>query len=107
MSNLSKDNILHLGRLSRLDLNEEEQGRYASQLSSVVKYIEQLSEVDTSKTKALFGVTGMSNVLADDLPRPEGDLCQAKKEDLLKGAPVSEDGFFVVRAVMSEEVVSA
>ncbi len=103
MLTITPEETLHLARLSRLELTGEEQERYASQLSSVVGYIDQLSKVDTSTVDVLKGVTGLQNVLGADELRSEGDACVVSREELLGGAPASEDGFIVVRAVMGEE----
>ena len=107
MSELTPQSISHLARLARLDITPEEQDRYASQLSSVVEYIEQLSAVDTSAITELRGVTGLVNVLAADQVREETDLCNVSTADLLAGAPVSEDSFYVVRAVLGDEAGAA
>ena len=107
MSEISLPTIQHLGRLSRLALTEEEQGRFAQQLSSVVSYVEQLSLVNTETIGALRGVTGLENVLAEDAIRSTNDPCNINPALLIQGAPVSEANFIVVRAVMGEEVIGA
>lgn len=107
MPELTPQDIQHLGRLARLELTSEEGGRFASQLSSVVGYIEQLSEVNTDSVAQITGVTGLSNVLAADQVRSANDLCAVRREDLLAGAPASQDGSIIVRAVLGDEVVGA
>ena len=107
MSQLSQDDILHLGRLSRLRLTEEEQARFAGQLSSVVGYVEQLSEVDVSGIGPSRGISGLNTVLAADVPRATDDALAITPNHLLAGTPVHKDGFFVVRAVLGEEMISA
>ena len=106
-STLSPEAVLHLARLSRLELTLEEQERFAAQLSLVVAYVDQLSAADTSKSGTSYGVTGLTNVLADDLPHPEGDLCVANKENWLAAAPARDGDFIQVRAVLGDEVAAA
>ncbi|MBU6389126.1 aspartyl/glutamyl-tRNA amidotransferase subunit C [Patescibacteria group bacterium] len=100
---LSTEEIELLGRLARLDLTPEEITRYAGQLSAVVEYVKQLSEVNTDGVE-VRGVTGMVNILAADQPRAAGDLCDVDYQHLLSGAPARENNFILVRAVMGEEV---
>ncbi|MCC2631858.1 MAG: gatC [Patescibacteria group bacterium] len=108
MSELTSDHISHLGRLSRLHLTPEEEARFASQLSSVVGYVEQLSEVDTSSiTDELVGVTQQQNKFSEDVARTDGDQCSVSREVLLAGAPAKQGEYIEVRAVMGDEVVSA
>jgi len=102
MSTLSRDDIAHLGRLARLELTQEEQDRYASQLSSVVSYIDQLSEVETSGVNASAGVTGLETVLSADETWKDDDLCVVSRESLLAGAPAHDEQFMLVKAVMSD-----
>lgn len=107
MNTLSSSDISHLGRLSRLDLTAEEQERFAGQLTSVVGYVEQLSAVNTESIGQITGVTGLANVMGDDVPRDASDLCAVPSADLLAGAPAHEDNLFVVRAVLGEEAPGA
>ena len=107
MAELSSDHIEHLSRLSRIELNLEERERFAGQLSSIVQYVEQLSQVDTSKVGPLRGVTGLQNVLAADAPREAGSQTDVPRASLLKGAPGTSGEYIEVRAVLGDEVVSA
>lgn len=100
MSELSSQDIEHLGRLTRLHLTAEERERFAPQLSTVVGYIEQLADVDTTGVSPMHGHTGTQNVLAADTLRADDSLANVSREALLAGAPRSEKGFFVVKAVL-------
>jgi aspartyl-tRNA(Asn)/glutamyl-tRNA(Gln) amidotransferase subunit C len=107
MSEISSTTIQHLSHLARLALTSEEQARFAQQLSPVIAYVEQLGSVDTASIGQLTGVTGLCNVLADDTPRALGDPCLVDPGALIAGAPLSQSGYVVVRAVMGEEVTGA
>lgn len=104
---LPPESVAHLARLARLTITSEELERFAGQLSSVISYVEQLSNVDTSAVGELQGVTGLSTVLAPDELRASDDLCQADKETWLSAAPGRDGDFIQVRAVLGDEVVSA
>lgn len=103
MAELSREDIAHLGHLARLELTDEETARFSGQLSKVVEYVEQLSQVDTKAVRDLSGVTGKQNVLAKDIPRSKTDPLEITREAGLKGAPSSDGEFFLVKAVFESE----
>jgi aspartyl-tRNA(Asn)/glutamyl-tRNA(Gln) amidotransferase subunit C len=103
MAELSDSDIQHLARLARLDLTTEEIARYADQLTSVVQYVDSLSEVDTSKVKTRTGVTGLINVVMADEP-VENDF---DREKALASLPRRDGNFIEVRAVLGGEVEAA
>jgi aspartyl-tRNA(Asn)/glutamyl-tRNA(Gln) amidotransferase subunit C len=103
MAELSREDIKHLSHLARLQLTEEEYSRYAGQLSSVVDYVAQLQAIDTEGIDAKLGVTGMTNKLADDMPRVADDLASINPLDIISNAPLSEGRFIEVRAVLGGE----
>ena len=104
MPTFSTDDLRLLSRLARLELTVEEEERFAVQLSSVVAYVDQLAIVDTSSVGEVRGVSGLSNVLAADLPRPEGDPLHVTRESLLAQVPQHRNGLIRVRAVLAEGV---
>jgi aspartyl-tRNA(Asn)/glutamyl-tRNA(Gln) amidotransferase subunit C len=95
MANLSKEEILHIAKLSRLELTDEEVSLYGDQLSSVLDYFDQLKEVDTAGTEDCNNVTGLENITQEDEISPSG----ITHEDIQKNAPKFEDSAFVVPAV--------
>jgi aspartyl-tRNA(Asn)/glutamyl-tRNA(Gln) amidotransferase subunit C len=100
MSTLSNSDVAHLARLARLALTEEEQQRFAGQLSSVVGYIEQLSKVDTGPNLGIPDTTGLRTVVAEDEPRVAGSPADIDHQRLLAGSPRPQGAFFTVRAVL-------
>jgi aspartyl-tRNA(Asn)/glutamyl-tRNA(Gln) amidotransferase subunit C len=103
---LRPDDVLHLARLARLELSEEEIARYSPQLSSVVAYVEQVGELAVSRSDgsvAPSGLSGQYNVLAADTPRADSDLLAVDSSRLVGEAPVHDRQFFAVRAVLGEE----
>jgi aspartyl-tRNA(Asn)/glutamyl-tRNA(Gln) amidotransferase subunit C len=100
-ASLSPESIAHLGRLARLSLTQEEQERYAVQLSSVVAFVEQLVDVATDHISPAEDASGKRTVLAADQLRSTQSLASVSREALIMGAPAhSEDGCIVVRSVM-------
>ncbi|MCX6808092.1 MAG: Asp-tRNA(Asn)/Glu-tRNA(Gln) amidotransferase subunit GatC [Candidatus Berkelbacteria bacterium] len=89
------DEIKHIAKLSRLELSEKETVLYADQLSGVLEYVEQLSEIDTTGVEPTANVTGLQNIWRDDAVSDSG----FKYDDLEKNAPEFKDGSFVVPGV--------
>jgi aspartyl-tRNA(Asn)/glutamyl-tRNA(Gln) amidotransferase subunit C len=95
MAKLSKEEIEHIARLSRLEITDEEKELYAGQLSSVLSYVEELGEVDTEGVEPTANVTGLKNVFRDDKVLESG----IPHEDIAKNAPKFKNGSFVVPGV--------
>jgi aspartyl-tRNA(Asn)/glutamyl-tRNA(Gln) amidotransferase subunit C len=88
---LTIDEVKHIAKLSRLELTEEELNRYSSQLSSVLEYIKQLDEVDTSTVQPTINTTGMENRMRED--KSAESLSQ---KEALSNTKDQHNGYFVV-----------
>jgi len=64
---LEKEEIKQISTLSRLEIGEEKQKMYSEQLSTVFGYIKMLEEVDTDGVKETTQVTGLEDVVRDDI----------------------------------------
>lgn len=95
MTKLSIKDVEHIAKLSRLELSDAEKEKFAGQLSSVINYVEELNEVDTTGVEITAQVTGLTNVMVADEIKP-GEMDYPKIE---KNAPEFRDGSFVVPAV--------
>lgn len=87
MSKLSREDILRLARLARLELTPDELEEFAKELPEILKYVEQLQQVDTKGLKPTNQVTGLTNVTREDLIKDYGYT----SEELLKNVPKVED----------------
>jgi aspartyl-tRNA(Asn)/glutamyl-tRNA(Gln) amidotransferase subunit C len=67
---LSRDQVLHVARLARLELSEEEVERFGAELSKVLDYIGTIGELDLSDVPPTSHVVAVENMLRDDEPRP-------------------------------------
>ena len=83
--------VEHVAKLARLELTEEEKELYTKQLGDVLKYVDQMNEVDTTNVKPMTQVVDFSNVTREDIPNQE-----ISKEALMANAPEEENGFFKV-----------
>jgi aspartyl-tRNA(Asn)/glutamyl-tRNA(Gln) amidotransferase subunit C len=89
---LSRDQVLHVARLARLELTEEEQQRMSVELSKVLDHIERIGELgDLADIEPTSHVVAVENVLRADEPRP----C-LPQEVALAAAPEADMGGFRV-----------
>lgn len=86
MANLSRDDIVKLAALARLELTEDEIVEYSNELTAILKYVEQLQAVDINGLKPTNQVTGLTNVTRNDEVVDYG----YKTEDLLTNVPTVE-----------------
>lgn len=95
MAKLDLEQIEHIAKLSKLELTAEEKDKYSRELSSVLDYVEQLSEVDTDNVEPTANITGLSNVFRSDEVLESG----ITHSDIAINAPDFKDGSFVVPGV--------
>lgn len=89
---LSRDQVLHVARLARLELSEEEVERFAGELSKVLDHVGTIAELgDLADVPPTSHVVEVENVLRADEPRP----C-LPVEVALSGAPDAAAGGFRV-----------
>jgi len=93
-SGLSSEEVEHVARLARLGLTPEEVTRYRDQLRTILAYINQLNQADTSTVPATAHPLEERNVMRADEPTP----C-LPVEAALRNAPSTEDGYFKVKAI--------
>jgi aspartyl-tRNA(Asn)/glutamyl-tRNA(Gln) amidotransferase subunit C len=88
---ITRDEVLHVARLARLELTEEEVERFTEQLSAILEAVAKVSELDLSEVEPTAHPLDVVNVWAEDEPRP----CLTQ-EEALANAPDREAGFFKV-----------
>jgi aspartyl-tRNA(Asn)/glutamyl-tRNA(Gln) amidotransferase subunit C len=87
--------VEHVANLARLELSEEEKNKFTEQLNAILKYVEQLNQLDTEHVEPTSHVMPLYNVMREDEARPSWPL-----EQVLLNAPDEEDGQFRVPAVL-------
>jgi aspartyl-tRNA(Asn)/glutamyl-tRNA(Gln) amidotransferase subunit C len=90
---ISRDEVVHVARLARLALTEEELDRFAGQLDAILEAVGKVAELDLSGVEPTLHPLALANVWAEDEPRP----CLSV-EEALTNAPEAEDGAFRVPA---------
>ena len=83
--------VEQVAKLARLELTEGETEKYSKQLGDILKYVEQMNEVDTTGIEPMPHAIPVTNVMREDVVKYE-----QTKEELMRNAPLEEDGFFRV-----------
>ena len=95
MTEITRDTVLHLAKLSSLQLTDSEIDSLTSDLGRIIDYITQLDQLDTDDVEPTYDVTGLQNVFRDDEVKPG-----LNREQLLSLAPDSQDGSIKVPKVL-------
>ncbi len=92
---LSREEVLHIARLARLALSEEEITRLREQLSNILEHFQALQQVDTTGVPPTAQSVDLHSVMRNDDVAPS-----LPPDDTLLNAPRREGDFFRVRAVL-------
>jgi aspartyl-tRNA(Asn)/glutamyl-tRNA(Gln) amidotransferase subunit C len=90
---ITRDEVVHVAKLARLELTEDELERFAGQLNAILEAVGKVSELDLADVEPTLHPLELSNVFAEDEPRPSLPVDEA-----LANAPDRENGAFRVPA---------
>lgn len=96
---LETKDIQHIAKLARLHLTQEETEQYASELSVVFDYFAMLDEVDVTGVEETTQVTGLTNVVREDVAKVAS---LALRADLLEAFPRKNGELLTVKAVFTD-----
>src|SRR5271167_4065512 len=88
---IARDEVLHVARLARLALTEEEIEPMARELSAVLDHVARIGELDLDGVAPTSHVVDMTGALRPDEPRP----CLPREVALAQAPAVADDGFLV------------
>jgi aspartyl-tRNA(Asn)/glutamyl-tRNA(Gln) amidotransferase subunit C len=88
---ITRDEVVHVARLARLELSEDELERFGAQLSAILEAVGKVAELDLSDVEPTAHPLELVNVGAEDEPRPSLPV-----EEALANAPEREGNFFRV-----------
>jgi aspartyl-tRNA(Asn)/glutamyl-tRNA(Gln) amidotransferase subunit C len=94
---IDREQVLHVARLARLGLSEEEVERMSRELSSILDHVDRISELELDRVEPTSHVVDLENVLRPDEPRPSWP-----KERMLATAPDPAEGAFRVPSPQAE-----
>jgi aspartyl-tRNA(Asn)/glutamyl-tRNA(Gln) amidotransferase subunit C len=95
---LDREQVHKVANLARLEMTPEEEEQMTAQLSSILEYFQQLSELDTTDVPPTTRAIDVSNVTRPDELRPYSD-----REAILKEAPDQDGDFFKVPKILQAE----
>jgi len=94
---LSRQDVAHLARLSRLAVTDDELDTFARQLQAVLDAVASVREVAAADVPPMTHAVAVTDVLRRDVVRPS-----LPRDEVLAGAPATEDGRFRVPRILDE-----
>jgi aspartyl-tRNA(Asn)/glutamyl-tRNA(Gln) amidotransferase subunit C len=88
---IDREQVLHVARLARLELTDEEVERMSGELTTILDHVERMNELDLDGVEPTSHVVALENVLRADEPRPSWPV-----EEMLDSAPDAALGGFRV-----------
>ena len=92
---IDKDTVKHIAKLARISLDEKKINSLSKDLSSIMKFIEKLDELNTDKTSPLTSIINASLRTREDEVK-DGKI----RDQILKNSPDKNEEFFVVPKVV-------
>jgi len=96
MTKLSRDDVLKLARLARIDLADDEVTEFEAEFNEILQYVEQLQAVDIEGFQPTSQVTGLTDVWREDEIMDYG----YEPKDLLKNVPEVENDQIKVKRMI-------
>lgn len=96
---LTKQDVLHVAKLAKLDLTDSEIEKFLPQLDEVINFISQLNEVNTDGVEPTSQTTGLENVTRPDEVNVENCLTSYQATS---NTDSFYNGYFKVKAILSE-----
>ena len=92
---ISREEVLKIAKLSKLELSEKELEKYMVDLSNIVDFANQLSNIDVDDVKPTAHILDIQNVFREDEVKPS-----CSREEILKNAPSAQGGCVSVPKVV-------
>lgn len=92
---ISKDEVLHVARLARLEIRDADIDRFAGQIGTILDYVDTLKQVDTTGVVATSHAITLTNAFRED-----EETVHLSQDTSLANAPEKDDGAFVVPKVL-------
>jgi aspartyl-tRNA(Asn)/glutamyl-tRNA(Gln) amidotransferase subunit C len=95
---LSREEVLHIARLARMGITDDEVDKLSDQLSDILDNFEVLQQVNTDDVPPTAQSIALNNVIRDDTV-----AASYSPEDILSNAPRREQDYFKIHAVFEDE----
>ncbi|MFH1249769.1 MAG: Asp-tRNA(Asn)/Glu-tRNA(Gln) amidotransferase subunit GatC [bacterium] len=93
---ITKDEVMHVANLARLDIDEASMEKFAGQIGTILEYVGVLNRVDTEGVTPTSHAISLTNAFREDEENNTFD-----RDKALANAPQKEDGNFVVPKVIN------
>ncbi len=97
--NISTDQVHHISELANIPVTDDEAAAISKSFDETLEVVKELMAVDVSSTEPTHQVTGLENVLREDIVDEEKMFSQ---EEALANAKRTHEGFFVVPRIIDE-----
>ena len=92
---IDKDTVIHISKLARISLDEKKVDNLSKDLTSIIKFIEKLNNLNTDKT------TPLTSIINASLKPRKDEVKDGKiRDQILKNSPEKNEEFFVVPKVV-------
>lgn len=92
-----KIDVVRVSELANLPLKPEEKEKFEKQLSETLTYVEKLNSINTEGVEPTFQVTGLENVMREDVTRPS-----LTQEEALSNTNSQHNGLFKVKVILEQ-----
>jgi aspartyl-tRNA(Asn)/glutamyl-tRNA(Gln) amidotransferase subunit C len=89
MARITRDEVLHVARLARLELSDDEVAKFQEQLSDILEAVSKVSELDLADVPPTAHPLAIANTWAEDVPRDCLPL-----DDVFANAPDRDGDYF-------------
>ena len=97
---VTREEVAKIAQLARIRMGEGDLDRLVPEFNNILKWVEQLGEVDTSGVEPMTAVIPQAMRLRDDVVDADPLTGGARREDVLANAPAAEHGFYGVPKVI-------
>jgi aspartyl-tRNA(Asn)/glutamyl-tRNA(Gln) amidotransferase subunit C len=96
MMKITKDEVIYVARLAKLEINDDDIDKFVGQIGQILEYVNTLEQVDTDNIALTSHATFSTNAFREDIVQRSLEM-----ETALSNAPMQEDGCFVVPKVIA------
>ena len=92
---LSKEDVIKIAILSKLEFRDDEIENFRSDLSEILNYMNELNELDTNSVEPLFNVLDLENIIRKD------EIVESlDQKEVLRNAPDKDENFIIVPKII-------
>jgi len=95
---ISREDVRHLARLARLEIDEPRLETYRGQLADVLKHIERIMQLDVADVEPMARPLEITNRMREDVVEPS-----MSPDEALANAPARQDDFLEVPKIIGEQ----